>query len=76
MSTTTNSVPSFRPKSRVDHAVYGLGTILEVNERYTTIAFDEAGTKKFITTLVKLAGSDTPAPVRPVRRKGKAAPAI
>lgn len=64
----------FRPKNRVDHAVYGLGTILEVNEWHTTIAFDGAGTKKFMTTMVKLVGSDSPAPVKTGQRKVKATP--
>jgi hypothetical protein len=74
MGTTAKDIPSFRPKNRIDHAVYGLGTIVEVNERYTTIAFDGAGTRKFVTTMVKLVGSDTPAPGRPSRRKERVTP--
>jgi len=72
MGTTAKDTVTFRPKSRIDHAVYGLGTIVEVNERHTTIAFDGAGTRKFITTIVKLVGSDTPEPAKPARRKAKA----
>jgi len=72
MGTTAKDTVSFRPKSRIDHAVYGLGTIVDVNERHTTIAFDAAGTRKFITTMVKLVGSDTPEPPKPPRRKAKA----
>jgi hypothetical protein len=71
MGTTAKETASFRPKSRIDHAVYGLGTIVEVNERHTTIAFDGVGTKKFMTTMVKLVGSDTPEPPKPPRRKAK-----
>jgi hypothetical protein len=72
MGTTAKDTASFRPKSRIDHAVYGLGTIVEVNERHTTIAFDGAGTRKFITNIVKFVGSDTPEPAKPARRKAKA----
>jgi hypothetical protein len=56
-------------KDRVSHTVFGLGTIVSSNEWHTTIAFDEAGTRKFVTNLVKLAPSDTPAPARRVTRK-------
>ncbi len=59
-------------KDRIDHSVYGLGTIVEVNERHTTIAFDEAGTKKFVTRMVKLAPADTAVPAKRARRKKKA----
>jgi hypothetical protein len=63
----------FSPKDRIDHSVYGLGTISEVNERHTTIAFDDAGVKKFVTSMVRLSRSDTPAPAKPVRRSKKKA---
>jgi len=56
------------PKARIDHSVFGLGTILEADDRYTTIAFDEAGTRKFVTPMVKLAHSDSPAPEKPRRK--------
>jgi hypothetical protein len=59
----------FSAKDRIDHHVYGLGTIAEVNERHTTIVFDQAGTKKFMTSVVKLTHSDAPAPAKPARRK-------
>ncbi len=72
MGTTAKVYPVFAPKDRVDHAVYGLGTIVERNELHTTIAFDGAGTRKFVTAMVKLVGSDTPAPKKSVRRKEKA----
>jgi hypothetical protein len=59
----------FHAKDRVSHSVFGTGTIEQVNARYTTIVFDEEGPKKFLTEMVKLAPSDTPAPEKPVRRK-------
>jgi len=73
MDATTKNTPSLRPKNRVGHAVFGLGTIVEVNELHTTIAFDEAGTRKFMTAIVKLVPSTTPAPEPPVRRKKEVA---
>jgi hypothetical protein len=60
---------AFSPKDRVSHSVHGPGTIVEVNERHTTIAFDEAGTRKFVTSMVQLEPDDTPAPARPARKK-------
>lgn len=61
--------PVFSPNDRIDHSVYGTGTILDVTERLTTISFDGVGTKRFMTNIVKLVPSDTPAPPKPVRRK-------
>jgi hypothetical protein len=60
---------SFSAKDRIDHYVYGLGTIVEINERHTTIAFDENGTRKFLTDVVKLSPSDTPAPAKRTTKK-------
>lgn len=68
-----NNTPSFRPKTRVDHSVFGTGTIVEADERFTTIAFDEAGTRKFVTRMVELVHTDTPAPARRARQKKKIA---
>ncbi len=65
---------AFSAKDRVSHSVFGLGTISGVDDRYTTIVFDERGTKKFVTSLVQLGRSTTPAPGRSARLK-KAAPA-
>jgi hypothetical protein len=74
MVATAKDTSILRLKNRVDHAVYGLGTIVETNERHTTITFDGAGTRKFVTTMVQLVGSDTPAPRKTARRKEKVAP--
>lgn len=63
--------PKFAAKDRIDHSVYGTGTIVDVNPTHTLIDFDEAGVKKFMTSMVKLSPSDTPAPEKPVRRKKK-----
>ena len=65
---------AFSAKDRIHHAIHGHGTILKVDERRTTIAFDEAGTKTFVTSMVELAKSDEPAPARRTTRKKKVAP--
>jgi len=57
------------PKDRVSHSIFGPGTIVSSNEWHTTIAFDESGTRKFVTNMVKLSPSDTPAPARQVTKK-------
>ena len=59
----------FSSKDRIDHSVFGTGTIVDVDPRHTTIDFDEVGTKKFMTEMVQLKSSDTPAPEKPVRKK-------
>lgn len=64
---------TFSAKDRIDHSHFGLGTIVTITEHYTTIAFDESGTRKFVTSMVELAPSDTPAPARRVRKKKKVA---
>lgn len=65
------NIPGFAAKERIDHSVFGLGTIVEINERHTTIVFDTNGTRKFVTSMVKMEHSDAPAPARSVRRAKK-----
>lgn len=67
------SKKSFTVDDRIDHSVYGTGTITAANEHRTTILFDEAGEKKFVTSMVKLKSTDVPAPEKPVRKKKAAA---
>lgn len=62
---------SFAPKDRIDHKVFGTGTIVELDQWHTVIAFDSGETKKFVTSMVKIAPSDTEPPAKPVRRKKK-----
>ncbi len=62
------STKGFSAKDRIEHSVYGTGTIADVTDRYTMIDFDEHGSKKFLTSMVKLSPSDTEAPAK-VRRK-------
>jgi hypothetical protein len=65
----TRAAEVFSVNDRVSNSVYGIGTISQVNTQYTTIVFDEHGTKKFLTSMVKLEHSSTPAPAKPVRAK-------
>lgn len=60
----SKSTLAYAPKDRIDHSVFGLGTLIEIDERHTTIAFDESGTRKFVTDMVELEPSDTPAPAK------------
>lgn len=55
----------FRRDDRVSHARYGAGLVIDIDERYTTIAFDDSGVRKFVTKLVQLERSDLPLPVKP-----------
>ncbi|HET8946563.1 MAG TPA: hypothetical protein VFQ07_06240 [Candidatus Polarisedimenticolia bacterium] len=58
---------AFAVADRVEHAEYGLGRITAVNPLHTTVEFDAAGVKKFVTSLVRLKRSDVPAPAKPAR---------
>lgn len=70
----SKSAEAFSINDRINHHVYGLGTISQVNERHTTIVFDLSGTRKFLTPVVRLERSATPAPPKvPRPRKAKAA---
>jgi hypothetical protein len=69
-----NKPQAFALKARIDHSVFGPGTIVQSNEMHTTIAFDEQGTRKFMTSMVELTPSSTPAPAKRTSKK-KAKPA-
>ena len=53
------------------HDLFGVGYVVEADVERTTIHFDDHGTKKFVTSLLKAEPmGDTPAKsVRPKRRK-------
>jgi len=61
----------FAPNERVNHSIYGLGTITEINDLHTVIDFDENGRRKFVTSIVRLERTDVlpPAPIRKTRAK-------
>ena len=58
----------FSANERINHYIYGLGTISEVNDLHTVIEFDQNGRKKFVTSIVQLERTNVPAPVAPARR--------
>jgi hypothetical protein len=61
---------------RVSHETYGLGTVTAIDEARTTIQFDDNGSRKFVTSLVRLERTTVAAPAPPSRksRSKKAAP--
>lgn len=52
----------------VEHSTYGLGTISAIDADRTTIDFESHGTKKFVTSIVKLTASDQVLQTRTRRR--------
>ena len=65
----------FTVNERINHALYGTGTIKEVNQQYTTIEFDQNGRRKFLTSLVRLERSTVAAPDPPPRKSKAKKPA-
>ena len=65
------STLSVRRDDRVSHVRFGPGVVIDVDARYTIIEFDEAGVRKFVSTLVQLDRCGLPLPVKPapVRRR-------
>ena len=61
-------MPSFATGDRIKHGSYGLGTIVEANDRHTVIEFDENGRRTFVTRMVVLESSREPAPPRAARK--------
>ncbi len=59
--------------SRVTQATYGSGTVTTSDEKYTVIEFDEHGRRVFLTDVVTLTKSETPAPNKPSKAKRKKA---
>ncbi len=64
--------------AQVEHAKFGLGTVMSFTEERVVIKFDDHGEKKFVTTMVlaslKKSDRQPPAEKRAARRK-KTAPA-
>jgi hypothetical protein len=71
--------PAFAQGAQVEHAKFGLGSVLSCNEDHIVIKFDEHGEKKFVLTIVlpSLKKSDRQPPVEKRRAaRKKAAPAV
>ena len=56
------SSDEFAVNERVQHSVYGPGTITERDSFRTTIEFDQHGRRKFVTELLRIEHTDTAAP--------------
>ena len=65
--------------AQVEHSIFGLGTVMSINEERIVIKFDDHGEMKFVTPLVvgslKKSDRQPPAEKRASRRKKAAAPA-
>jgi hypothetical protein len=70
----TKTAEVFRENDRVNNPTFGIGTIKEAGSQYTTILFDDHGSKKFLTQLVQLERSDAPPREKPVRTAKAAVP--
>ena len=69
----------FPQGAQVEHPKFGLGSVMNSNEDYISIKFDEFGEKKFVSSIVfpnlKKSDRQPPAEKRPRARKPKAVPA-
>jgi hypothetical protein len=65
---------NFKPGQYVRHSKYGCGTIVARDADRTTVDFDTAGLKLFVTSLAafEVAEGAAPKKVRSVRRRAKA----
>ncbi len=69
--------PAFAQGAQVEHAKFGLGSVLSCNEEYIVIKWDDHGEKKFFLSIVlpNLKKSDRTPPVEKRRStRKKAAP--
>ena len=53
-------MPDWKPGDRVEHATYGVGTILEFGHQHAVIHFDQHGQRKFASHLIVLTASTQP----------------
>ena len=65
MHRARGEMKSFQSGDRIFHAQYGVGDIVAVDERYTTITFDDGAVRKFVTRLLQAQPSTEPRPVKP-----------
>jgi hypothetical protein len=64
---------TFKAGQYVHHTKYGNGIIVDRDEDRTTVDFDTAGLKKFVTSIAsfEMAEGEAPKRKRTVRRKAK-----
>lgn len=58
----------------VEHATYGLGTISAADADRVTVDFETAGSRKFVSSIVKLEPSDKTPQVRSTRKRAARKP--
>lgn len=56
---------SVRRDDRVAHARFGPGVVIEVDERYTVVEFDDAGVRRFVSHMLQVEPSTLPRPTKP-----------
>lgn len=73
------SKPAYAQGAQIEHAKFGLGSVMSCNEEHIVIKFDEHGEKKFVLSIVMPAlKSDRQPPAekkRATRKKAAPAPA-
>lgn len=60
----------WKPGDRVEHAVYGTGTIIEFNDQHAIVHFDDHGRRKFASSRAVLTESQRQARPPTSRRAG------
>ncbi len=66
---------NLKPGQYIRHAKYGCGTIVERDDERTTVEFDTAGVKKFVTSLAAFEVAEGEAPKKKragTKRRAKA----
>ena len=65
--------------AQVEHTIFGLGTVMSINEERIVIKFDDHGEKKFVTAMVmgslKKSDRQPPTEKKGSRKKKVVAPA-
>ncbi len=56
---------ALRPRTKIRHALFGRGVVVESKNERTTIAFDTHGVKKFVTALMTVELGEEPKPPKP-----------
>ena len=69
--------PAYAQGAQVEHAKFGLGSVMSCNDEYIVIKFDEHGEKKFIASIavptLKKSDRQPPPEKRASRARKKAA---
>lgn len=69
--------PAFATGAQVEHQKFGLGSVLNCNDDYIVIKFDDHGEKKFVTSMVlpglKKSDRQPPAAKKATRARKKTA---